>query len=374
MKTNSFFAVIVMCNLLFSCQSQKKSSIEYKITRDTITNIPTYTYKDFWEDSSGIYFYCKPIKNDSLFVYKIDENAILNFYTYLKIPSAFAATIDCNSEVSQWILVNLDTIIAISKQSLNFLDMKNDTIIHIFPLSGDGYILDALCMNHLQWDRNRRTLPLRFVNYNNEERTYNGDVEMVAEYSIEKGLRIIPIKYPFEVSDSYLKDYTFLPSNLVMLASNKDTFAYAFSTSPILMLFDIKTNTLDSLYLYNENYKPLPQLDTTSVAQISWSNFIGRQSLVNFYYTNFLYDKYKGLYYRFFKKDIPLKNEEGFFNTWDDVCYGVTLIDKKFNIIGDVCFSPKEYRHAYFVTSKGLYSASQQNGNTIIYTLNFNYE
>ncbi len=372
MKIKLFIFFLLSC--LFACQ-YNKHDISYHITRDTLVNVPLYAQKGFYENDSGIYFYCKPIQYDSLCVYKIGENETFNFYNYLKIPSVFADSVDCNHEVSQWILVNLDTIIALGNQTLNFLDMKNDTVFHTFPLEGDGYVLDALCMNSLQWNKNRQVLPLRYVNYGNiKERTYNGDVEMVAEYSLEKGLQPIAPKYPFEISDSYLKDYTFLPPCLVMLASHEDMFVYAFSTSSLLICYDAKNNKVDSFYLNNENYKPLPQLDTTGMAQISRSNFIGRQSLVNFYYTDLLYDAYKGIYYRFFKKDMPLKNEKGFFNTWDDVIYGVTLIDNKFNIIGDVCFQPKEYRQTNFVTSKGLYSASQKNGNTIIYKLNFDYE
>ncbi|MBO4738912.1 MAG: hypothetical protein J5606_05050 [Bacteroidales bacterium] len=97
-----FFFIFLVLACLFACQ-YNTHDISYHITRDTLVNVPPYAQKGFYEDDSGIYFYCKPIQYDSLCVYKIGENETFNFYNYLKIPSVFADSVDCNHEVSQWI-------------------------------------------------------------------------------------------------------------------------------------------------------------------------------------------------------------------------------------------------------------------------------
>lgn len=364
--------LITLPLLLNSCFSYSKDKITRMIELDTLHNIPSYSQYTFFEAKDTLYFCIKPWKCDSLLLYTRDCHGEWKIKSFLKIPKAFLNSTNGNN-VDEWVFINKDTIIAYTSYTdFTFLDIINGNVICSVPENTERYNLDSRCFNHLQWNHKRASLPLMYISWNYEERKYRGDVEIAAEYSLKSGLHLIPVKYPYEISDSHLNDYNSFFNPLMV--SHDNIVVFAFTTSPIMIYFDQQKGKAKVKSVKNKYYKPLSPVDTNRIAELSPPNFIMEQYLTNFFFESLLYDPYKKMYYRFFSKDMPLKNKEGLFNTMEDKVYGVTLLNDKLKPIGDVCFKSNEYKRKYFVSCNGLFNASQSDGKVIISKLTFDYE
>ena len=360
---------VFLAGVLYACKPDA-NDISYTITSDTLDIIPSFSGCGFYEsEHDSVYFYCKPKSCDSLCLYALTDSG-WTLCDILKIPEVYADTVDTDYDVRRWELVNKDTVIAyVDFRHFSFLDIKNGSVIKSIPVIADT-AYDVRCFNHMQWNHRRQSMGLMYFNSQTIPVKYNGDMEMMAEYSLKHGTCVFPFKYPYEITDTYLVTFSCEP----FVVFYGDTMVVAFQTSPMMLCYDIKNNKTDSLYIKNKYYKALPKIDTTKINKVSAPNYMYEVLLTNFYYTTLIYDHHKEMYYRFFAKDLPLKDREGLLTTWDDKEYGLTLIDKNFNVVGDVIFNHKDYKVVYYPTYKGLYHAEQYKGKTILSLLNFDYQ
>lgn len=356
---------VVFLQMLAAC-NYTGSKVQYNIAYDTVTHIPPYSQYGIYEDSTcGVCFYCKPKGCDYLLVYRRTHSGWVE-HARLKIPAAYADTIDIDNAVSKWTLVNTDTAIAyVNYRHFTFLDLKHGKVIRSVPVLSDT-AFDVRCFNHLQWNSRRKSLGLMYFGLPSQSVEH---MKMMAEYSLERGTRVFPFTYPYEITQTYLVNY----SCESFAVFHGDTMVVAFQTSPMMLCHDIKRNTTDSLYIKNKYYSPLPIPDTARINEISAPNYLYEVLLTRFFYATLVYDPYNEVYYRFFCKDMPMKDREGLITTWNDKVFGVTLIDKHFNIIGDVCFAPGEYKICYYPTREGLLHVKQYDEKTIFSLLTFRY-
>lgn len=357
---------------LNSCNRNVEKKISYTIVADTLQNMPKYESCGFWEYQNEILYYIKPVESDSLYLYSVQEDCSADIYGYIKLPDSFVQ--DGEHAVNQWIIVNMDTIIAYEEgNKITFLDIKNNEQIGVFYLSSEdsNCAYESRCFANYDWNKQREALPLMYFHWNFEQRKYKGDVEILAEYSLKNGIRVLPLKYPYEIYDVCLVESL---SADPMVVSKEDTFVIGFQQSPMILCYNAKTNHVDSMYIKNKYYKPIVE-DTSYIKELSLPNYIMRQYILNFLYQSMVYSPYEDVYYRFFAKDLSLKNEDGLFNTTADKIYGVTLIDGNFDIIGDVCFKQGEYYRKYYPTRMGLLNSRKTSNNAIIISkLMFSYE
>jgi len=92
------------------------------------------------------------------------------------------------------------------------------------------------------------------------------------------------------------------------------------------------------------------------------------------YYAEILYDKYRELYYRFFRKNIPLRQSNGKYNDFTDKPVVLMVLNKQFEVIGE--YELKDFRNSYvsFVSKAGLYVKeirSDRKGETKFRIFNF---
>ena len=73
------------------------------------------------------------------------------------------------------------------------------------------------------------------------------------------------------------------------------------------------------------------------------------------FYSEVLYDRYRKLYYRFFWKDIPLKNKDGKYNSLEDKRKILMVFNSKNEIIGEYELSKYYTDYVSFVGKSGLY-------------------
>ncbi len=365
--------IVLLWGVLFnSCNRSAEKNIRYTIVADTLQNMPVYDACGFWEYQNEILYYIKPVESDSLYLYRIHENCSADIYGYMKLPDSFVH--NGSREVSRWIIVNMDTVIAYEEgNKITFLDVKNNEEAGEFYLSSEdsNCVYESRCFANYDWNKQREALPLMYFHWNFEQRKYNGDVEILAEYSLKNGIKVLPLKYPYEIYDVCLVESL---SSDPMVVCKGDTFVIGFQQSPMILCYNAITNHVDSMYIKNKYYKPLEE-DTSYIKELSLPNYYLRQYILNFLYQGMVYSPYEDVYYRFFVKDLSLKNEEGLFNTTADKVYGVTLIDGHFNIIGDVCFNQGEYYRQYYPTRMGLLNSRKTANNAIIISkLMFSYE
>jgi Domain of unknown function (DUF4221) len=72
-------------------------------------------------------------------------------------------------------------------------------------------------------------------------------------------------------------------------------------------------------------------------------------------YLNMLYDKYRNCYYRFFYKPLPVKNEDGSYNSFESKELSCVVLDKDFNKIKEYDIGGKYLWYYSIVSNKGLY-------------------
>lgn len=367
------YCLVLLWGMVFtSCTGSVEKNIKYTIVADTLQNMPVYDACGFWEYQNEILYYIKPVESDSICLYRVHENCSADIYGYIKLPYSFMH--NGSHEVSRWIIVNMDTIIAYEEgNKITFLDIKNNEEAGEFYLSSEdsNCVYESRCFANYDWNKHREALPLMYFHWNFEQRKYNGDVEILAEYSLKNGIKVLPLKYPYEIYDVCLVESL---SSDPMVVYKGDTFVIGFQQSPMILCYNAKTNHVDSMYIKNKYYKP-PVEDTSYIKELSLPNYYMRQYILNFLYQGMVYSPYEDVYYRFFVKDLSLKNEDGLFNTTADKVYGVTLIDGHFNIIGDVCFNQGEYYRQYYPTRMGLLNSRKTANNAVIISkLMFSYE
>jgi len=135
----------------------------------------------------------------------------------------------------------------------------------------------------------------------------------------------------------------------------------------------------DSLYVFNRNNNSIKKYPCRSRYQkidfISFDssfynsdNRIDRLSehmTVSPAYKKILFDPYRNLYYRFFLREIPLKDEKGIYNNLLKKDIIIMVLDNNFNIIEERNIGSSYMPYYSFVTRKGLYvgTAPKKNAN-----------
>ncbi|MBL7743250.1 MAG: DUF4221 family protein [Chitinophagaceae bacterium] len=76
---------------------------------------------------------------------------------------------------------------------------------------------------------------------------------------------------------------------------------------------------------------------------------------INPLYEKILFDKFRNIYYRFYLKELPLKNEQGIYSNLLDRDLVIMVLDKDFNILDEKNVGHSILWYYSFVTEKGLY-------------------
>ncbi len=379
MKHKLYFLFLSLC--CFSCcannakDAHEEKQVSCILERDTIT-APYFLTHGFYENDSGIYFYgLRFDTNYIIYLYKENTQRHFEFDSYIPLPKQYSDNEGCY--VQQLIFINMDSIIIYHENNIALFSVKQDSILKIFYHSRDDdwYNFIARGNTFLRWNKKRNTLPVIIFRWDNhDKRTWRGDTEILAEFSFEKDtFSIFPVKLPYDPYNTSIADYG---SSDALFAFNGDTFVFAFQITPVTYLFNAETHHRDSLFLQNSMYIPLPEQDTTRIKEISIFNYLQEASLEHNFYTGIIYDEYNRVYYRFFNKYMPRRNEEGLLNTWEDKEFGLTVLDNNLQIIGDVCWPWQDHRFiTQYPTSKGLYGYIYSDaGKSIIYKRTLVYE
>lgn len=145
----------------------------------------------------------------------------------------------------------------------------------------------------------------------------------------DSAVAVSPVKYSLLYKDAY---YGF--ANYVYRLCTDSLNIFSFPTDPNLYVFNRYTQNIKVVGARSRWHtvmaKPLPpryRLDTEKkVKHMTEMPF----------YDEVKYDAYRQLYYRFFAKQMPLKNKDGSHNTWEDKRFTLMVMNKGFEVVGEV--------------------------------------
>jgi len=197
------------------------------------------------------------------------------------------------------------------------------------------------------------------------------------DYSIEsyydmnsKQIINIPITY----HKLYFKRFY---GNLIQVtrAFNKDKILYGYPITEEIIEYDVnnRTTTLiesEKSNLDLKNTKPF-KVKNANDFELKMRHMIASQS-----YEKLLYDDNRNFYYRFYSPHIPLKNDDGSYNSYGDKPNTVIIYDKDFNRVTELNLKRRKYSSSNtFVMKRGLaigknhYKNNDYDSNTISYDI-----
>jgi hypothetical protein len=136
------------------------------------------------------------------------------------------------------------------------------------------------------------------------------------------------------------------------IMNNKGQFIYSFGIDPLIYVYgndfkESKTYKADSDYI-----KEISPFDRKLEPNANKDYFIETP-----YYGEILYDKYRGVYYRFARQGISISDSQENTNMWENKPCSVIILDKNFKKIGETLLEPIKtyYPRDSFVAEEGLY-------------------
>ncbi len=166
---------------------------------------------------------------------------------------------------------------------------------------------------------------------------------------------ILPITLPEEY---HFKDNEVNPFwNVIYLTTdNSDNLVFSFGISPTIIKYNIKSGLYNEFFVKNYNYRKSQSLNTngdvidyTKIQRIIECSYL--QSQIHF-------DKKNKVFYRFFDKEMPDKDNNGYLTDYKTQKEkGISIISETMDILGDVLFdlSFNSFLHEFStVTDEGL--------------------
>lgn len=188
------------------------------------------------------------------------------------------------------------------------------------------------------------------LQYNYNEKFSNMYVEGLLNIH-DKSFKYVPVKFPEKYD---IGNYAVVPTNFHRTISGTKII-YTFGIVPDIFVYDILK---DTVIVYN-NCKSTYQVGGILPIQ-KMKKQITNDDMYNYekydqHYHNIGYDKISGNYYRIFRPQMSVKNENGEYNTFIDKKMILQVLDSNFNLICEQDLNNPDYHSWYMLsTSKGM--------------------
>jgi hypothetical protein len=329
------------------------------------------------KDSLSIIYHKKQVNSklsnfDIFDVARVDQVEYLLFYSkasdlieivklldgssvYNKSVLPFLGDIQVYDEVNSIEFVNFDSIFILQGTLLSLIDTS--TILWQKPVNTEHQAytsrLMLMNMNHspIYFDRKPNRLSIQsycHTCYFYDKKYYQTPISVslnLDEMTIEQH----NIHFP----KAYLQNYYGF-NNLIFRNEYEDRVLLSFSAEPDLTVYDkesllVRTFNGRSRYQYRD-IKPLPKkFKKESDKKLK---HLTLQPL----YKEFLYDHYRGLYYRFMLTGLDEKRADDTYSIWEDKELILMIFDLEFNILHEMNLGANTYNSSKsFVGPEGLY-------------------
>jgi len=168
------------------------------------------------------------------------------------------------------------------------------------------------------------------------------------------------------ISDTKCTYYTFghFPANYQKGNTYADYFFYNCMNDVGELIYSFSAN--DSIFVYSENGEFIKQYEAKSKYSKEFLpydlskrldlNYKRQYVFSNDWYTNIVYDKYRKLYYRFYKKEVSYLNDKNKIRKPNEIPWSLIVLDKNFNKINEIDINPAKYSLKHLIPMKeGVY-------------------
>jgi hypothetical protein len=375
MKRRSLVFMVLCIICLASCQQKPVNEISYTCSVDTLNyaelNLDFSTRSNFTiieEVEKRVILAQKSFFSDTMYFFDIEQKELIK---KILLPPSMQDT-SSYGHITKIDFIDRSKILVIQLYRFSVYDFEKDSICNEFVFSTKDSLFYT---NNAIWNYNNNKILaglIRVDNYKN--RKHEMDTEFMAEIDIETfEIEILPVKYPKE----YETNQKYMPFPDQLITNHNGFYVVSYPITPLISIYNSKTRIIEEKEINHANYQQCIEFDTTKAREKDYYVYLGLHS---FRYVNFIYDKYKNRYYRFFELELEERNEDGLLNTYNDKKYGATVISEDFDVIGDFIIDIEgeknflPFSSNWVVTKNGLVSCSINNKkkNILIYTIKLN--
>jgi hypothetical protein len=336
---------------IISCNNEADSKKNYAILSEEESMLPISepfkVYSHFTE--RGIE-YLNYMTGEKIYTCNLNSKAIEDSFPI----SSIQHTIDKFGEISSICNQGMDTMfILFDKAIILYVKKKLERTIPINTL-------DTVQYNGIKFT-NLENAPISYNKYTNEvigqlystkysqTDSFFYKVGVIGKINILTGrLTITALNYPDKFKEKY---YGF--SNRVYISSIDSLTAVSFSCDQEIYLLNQNNGKITSFSgkSYYQKNEPLPLPPTAYQSREEKMKHL----IVSPQYFEIRFNPNLKLYYRFFRKEISIKNEKGLYNSLEDKGLVLTVFDSKFKLIGEYELDKYYIDFISFPSKQGLY-------------------
>ncbi len=158
--------------------------------------------------------------------------------------------------------------------------------------------------------------------------------------------------------------YSFFPTNYQNGSTYNNYFFYNCLNASGEIVYSYSAN--DSVYIYSATNELIKQHEAKSkhskifteydLSKINDINYARQYALCNGFYESIIFDKFRNVYYRVYKKSVPYLNNDGKIRSGSEIPWSLIVLDDAFNKLGEIEFNPAKYSPSYIIPSEqGVY-------------------
>lgn len=145
----------------------------------------------------------------------------------------------------------------------------------------------------------------------------------------DQNIKTSPVKY----SSLYRKGYYGF-ANFVYRVCNDSFNIFSFPADPNLYVFNRYSNGVSVVGARSRWHTNMANT-LPGKSNLDTERKVKHATEMPFY-DEVKYDFYRNLYYRFFAREMPLKNRDGTYNTWEDKRYTLIVMNRNFEVIEEI--------------------------------------
>lgn len=340
--------IFFLCSLFLSCKNE--SSFNVSVSTDTLT-IANTDYKLFYfftdsDDKGFLSFY-----NSSKRRIEIYDWSTKRPFKSVVLPQVDSINI---GSLTDYLILSWDSIVLQHNFKISIIDTASNVLFgHLINDPFSDFFPEILHGNYrfsfpMYFDKSTKLLSLhqysgKFLSH--EQQFY--DLPVASGFSFpDKKFSSIRVAWPANYKYNYYGD----------------AIDVSRTVNAHLHVFSFPAN--DSIYVFNSLDKSIRKFNCRSKFKneevrpldARFHNDINKKVehlTINPLYRKILYDPFRDLYYRFFVNSVPLRNNDGTYNTTVDKSLSVIVINKNFEVLDEINL-PRHEWHYSFVTDKGL--------------------
>jgi hypothetical protein len=375
MKIQSILILLLLI-LLNSCGNQRQIYLEKKtsignekiqytispyVIKDAILDSIEYNNYSVYQDSSGVSFIFLLNEATANFeIYNLEEKSLVLKKPYLNLIGAP----DEYGEINSIYFHNFDSIFIAQHFLISLIDTSQIIFSKIINDPESDLNPEAFYLNQgefpIFYDSEAKGLLIQ--TYCSACKFYeNNYFESPIESIIKFDSKSI-LKFPTQYSRKYLEGYYGFANQVHRTTYNEFSY-YSFPIDPNIYEFNRKNNTLNILG-GRSNFQ-ITEPNTLERKYKDDSNRKFRHMYQVPFYHQVIFDPYRNYFYRFFSKSLPLKNEDGTYNSWGDKELILMVFNSKFELLEEVKLGKHKYSTTKsFVTKDGLFISNSHYKNS----------